>query len=258
LPATGSARAGTTTADASGNGLSGTLVGSPAWVSGKNGIGLSFNGSSTHVDLGNPTALQFTGSMTVSAWSHETANVGDDGQIIAKSDGSSGWQLKSSPDTGVRTFAIAVTDANGNPVQRYSGTVRALNTWYHVTGVFNAAARTLDIYVNGVLDNGVLDGTIPTSIRSGPENVSIGRRAGGYYIKGTIDDVRIYAWRSPRPRSRPTLALRWAAEGRRTPRLRASASPPRRMARPCPARSPSPPLPSTTWQSPAFSSCSIA
>ena len=185
--------AGAVTADASGNGLTGTLVSAPAWVAGRNGTGLSFNGSSTYVDLGNPTALQFSGSMTLSAWVFETANVGDDGQIIAKSDGGSGWQLKSTPDTGVRTFAVAVTDANGSPVQRYSRTVRALNTWYHVAGVFNAATRTLDIYVNGVLDNGVLDGTIPTGIRSSPVNVNIGRRAGGYNIRGTIDDVRIYA-----------------------------------------------------------------
>jgi hypothetical protein len=91
--------AGNTTADASPNAFGGTLVGSPGWVAGKNGTGLSFNGSSTYVDLGNPSALQFSGSMTLSSWVLETANVGDDGQIVAKSDGSSGWQLKSSPDT---------------------------------------------------------------------------------------------------------------------------------------------------------------
>ena len=184
---------GTTTADASPNGFSGTLVGSPGWVAGKNGTGLSFNGSSTYVDLGNPVGLQFSGSMTLSAWVFETANVGDDGQIVAKSDGSSGWQLKSSPDTGVRTFAVAVSDAGGNPVQRYSRTVRALNTWYHVAGVFDATARTLDIYVNGVQDNGVLSGTIPAAIRGGPVNVNIGRRTGDFHIQGIVDDVRIYA-----------------------------------------------------------------
>ena len=160
---------GTTTADASGNGFSGTLVSAPAWVTGKNATGLSFNGSSSYVTLGNPTALQFTGSMTVSAWVYETANVADDGQIVAKSNGSSGWQLKSTPDTGVRTFAVAVADSSGNPVHRHSRTVRALNTWYHVAGVYNAVARTLDIYLNGVLDNGALSGTVPASLRSSPD-----------------------------------------------------------------------------------------
>ena len=183
---------GTSTADSSGNGITGTLANVPAWVAGKNGTGLSFNGSTTYVDLGNPAALRLTGSVTLSAWVYETVDVGDDGQIIAKSDGGSGWQLKSSPDTGVRTFAIAITDSSGVIVQRYSNTVRALNTWYHVAGVYDASARTLSIYVNGVLDNGVLSGTIPASQLDSGANANIGRRSGGFYIRGTVDDVRVY------------------------------------------------------------------
>ncbi|HLZ22635.1 MAG TPA: hypothetical protein VKQ30_10990, partial [Ktedonobacterales bacterium] len=45
--ATGS---GTTAADVSGNGLTGTLVGA-TWTTGKYGFGLAFNGSSNYVDL---------------------------------------------------------------------------------------------------------------------------------------------------------------------------------------------------------------
>ena len=93
---------------------------------------------------------------------------------MAKENGS--WQFKSSPETaGVRTFAIGVTGTSGL-VQRYSRTVRALNTWYHVTGVYNAAGRTLDVYVNGALDNGTLTGTVSTAQRNTSSNVSIGRR----------------------------------------------------------------------------------
>jgi hypothetical protein len=61
-----------------------------------------------------------------------------------------------------------------------------------VAAVYDAAARTLDIYVDGVLDNGVLVGTIP-SIRTVPTtSVNIGRRSGGFYFAGILDDVRIY------------------------------------------------------------------
>jgi glucose/arabinose dehydrogenase/PKD repeat protein len=184
--------AGTTTGDSSGNGITGALTNSPAWIAGRNGTALAFNGTNTYVDLGNPTALQLTGSMTLSAWVYETANVGDDGQIISKSDGNSGWQLKSSPDTGVRTFAIAITNPGGVAIQRYSNTVRTLNTWYHVTGVYDASAQTLSVYVNGVLDNGALSGTVPASQRASSVNANIGRRTGGFYIQGTVDDVRLY------------------------------------------------------------------
>ena len=118
-------------------------------------------------------------------------DAGDDGQIIAKSDDSSGWQLKTSPDTGPHTFAIAISSSSGR-VQRYSTTVRALNTWYHVAGVYNATARTLDIYVNGVRDNGVLVGTVPAAQVVSNVNVNIGRRTNGFYFRGVIDDVRVY------------------------------------------------------------------
>src|SRR5262245_50334479 len=60
--------AGTLIADQSGNGITGTAQ-NTSWTSaGKYGGALSFNGSSSYVDLGNPPALQITGSMTWSAW----------------------------------------------------------------------------------------------------------------------------------------------------------------------------------------------
>ncbi len=183
---------GTTTADSSGNGITGTLVNSPVWSTGKNGSALTFNGSNTYVDLGVWASLNMTGSMTLSAWVFETANVADDAQIIAKSDGNSGWQLKSSPDTGLRTFAVEITTPSGQSVARYSNTVRSLNTWYYVAGVYNASTQTLDIYVNGVLDNGQLLGTVSSSQMNSSVNANIGRRTGGFNLNGIIDDLRIY------------------------------------------------------------------
>src|SRR5207249_5834736 len=60
-------------------------------------------------------------------------------------------------------------------------------------GVYDATARTLNIYVNGVLDNGALSGTVPASqYNNAAENVTVGRRAGGFYFAGTIDEVRLY------------------------------------------------------------------
>jgi hypothetical protein len=130
--------------------------------------------------------------MTWSAWVKAAANPPDDGQIIAKANGSSGWQFKTSPDTGPHTFGVAVSGSSNSNTQRYSTTVRSLNVWYHVAGVYNATARTLDIYVNGVQDNGVLIGTIPASQINSSVGVNIGRRTGGFYFNGVIDEVRIY------------------------------------------------------------------
>jgi hypothetical protein len=153
---------------------------------------LSFNGTSSYVNLNNPAKLQITGSMTLSAWVYATGAPVNDGQIIAKSDNYSGWQLKTSPDTGPQTFSVAISVNSNSYTGRYSTTIRSLNTWYYVAGVYDATAQRLDIYVNGILDNGILDGTIPSLQYAPSVNVNIGRRSGGYYFKGTIDEVRIY------------------------------------------------------------------
>jgi cell division septation protein DedD len=183
---------GTIVRDASGHGITGNISGATWTTGGRYGYALSYNGSSSYVDLGNPALLQITGSMTWSAWVKPAANPPNDGQIVAKSNNPSGWQLKTSPDTGPHNFGVAVAGANNNFAQRYSTTVRSLNVWYHVAGVYNAAARTLDIYVNGIRDNGVLIGTIPASQINSAVNVNIGRRSGGYYFNGIIDEMRIY------------------------------------------------------------------
>ena len=184
---------GTTVTDLSGNNITGTIRGATWTTQGKYGNALSFNGSSSYVDLGNPTALRLTGSMTIEAWINATSSPPDDGQIVAKSNNSSGWQFKTSPDTGPHRFGVAVSGSNSSRTQRYSTTTRSLNTWYHVAGVYDASARTLNIYVNGVLDNGTLVGTVPASQVNNNVNVNIGRRTGGFYFNGRIDEVRIYS-----------------------------------------------------------------
>ena len=186
---------GSVLGDSSGNGNNGTINGATWTTAGRFGNALSFNGSSNFVDLGNPASLRTTGSMTWSAWIYATGTPLDDGQIVAKSGdgtGVDGWQLKTSPDTGPHTFAVAVSGNGSTHTQRYSTTVRSLNTWYHVAGVYDAQAQKLDIYVNGVLDNGVLRGTIPTSQFDPALNASIGRRSGGYHFQGRVDELRLY------------------------------------------------------------------
>src|SRR5207249_313510 len=158
----------TTVTDASGNGITGNIFGATWTTGGRNGNALSFDGASSYVDLGNPALLQITGSLTWSAWVKAAANPADDGNIIAKSDSDSGWQFKTSPDTGAQTFGISVSGGPNAFAQRHSTTVRLLDVWYHVAGVYNAAAQTLDIYVNGVQDNGVLIGTVPASQTDAP------------------------------------------------------------------------------------------
>jgi glucose/arabinose dehydrogenase len=187
--------AGTTAADASGHGLTGTLTYGPTWTTGKYGTAVNLDGSDDYVNLGNPPALQITGSMTISAWIHAAGFPADDAAVVSKRGGTTpiGYQLDTTVDRGPRTIGFKLSTSSGGEMTRYGATALQTNTWYHVTGVYNASARTLDVYLNGQPDNGALVGTVTSSQQNSTANVTIGRRAsGGYQFNGRIDDARIY------------------------------------------------------------------
>ena len=146
---------GTTAADASGHGITGTLTNGPTFTPGKNGNAVTLDGVNDYVNLGNPTALQFTGSMTVSAWVYASAFPVDDAAVVSKrTAGEVGFQLDITKDTGPRTIGFKLTNSSGGQMFRYGATTLQLNTWYYITGVYNAANQSLDVYLNGALDNG--------------------------------------------------------------------------------------------------------
>lgn len=185
---------GTTAADASGHGITGTLTNGPTFTAGKYGNAVTLDGVNDFVNLGNPAALQLTGSMTVSAWVYVNSFPSDDAAVISKrTAGEIGYQLDITKDTGPRTIGFKLTNSSGGEMFRYGATTLQLNTWYHIAGVYNAANQTLDVYLNGALDDGQLVGSVTSSQQNSTANVNIGRRSSntGFEFAGRIDDVRI-------------------------------------------------------------------
>ena len=104
---------GTTTADTTGHGITGTLVnGATFTTAGKYGNAVALDGVNDYVDLGNPTALQLTGSMTVSAWIYATAFPGDDAAVVSRRDL---WNAASS-STPRSIRVVARSDSNSPTV----------------------------------------------------------------------------------------------------------------------------------------------
>lgn len=180
--------------DDSGNALDGMLVNHPALVPGVNGRALSFNGARQWVDIGDPIALRLTGSMTLSAWINANAFPVDDAAIVSDHSGL-GYQLDTTIDEGPRTIGFKLANSAGRLMARYGRTPLAKNRWYHVAGVYDAEAKTLDVYLNGRLDNGCVMGEITSRQYVSGEKAFVGRRASqrGFEFAGTIDDVRIYS-----------------------------------------------------------------
>jgi len=179
--------------DSSGNGLDGTLIGGTMLADGIHGMAVRVDGEKDYVNFGHPVNLRLMGSMTISAWINSTSFPIDDAAIVSTL--SPGYQLDTTVDRGPRTIGFKLVDPCGNLMARYGATELVRDTWYHVAGVYDADARTLNVYLNGHLDDGFLLGQVaPAHLASG-QPVWVGRRADarGFAFAGLIDDVRIYS-----------------------------------------------------------------
>ena len=183
---------GTIAYDLSGNRNHGTLIGMsfpPTTTSGWAGMnGLSLDGVDDNIDAGNGASLQITGSLSVSAWikTSDTA-----GRIVGK--------FESTDSKIAYVFNISVApylgvSGNGDILASRTISGNALNNqWHHVVGVFDASAQTISMYLDGILSQGTLSGTVPSSIYNCTGNVKMGYDYGGNgYLNGLIDNVLIY------------------------------------------------------------------
>jgi len=187
-----------TTVDSSGNNNVGSLVNGPTWTTGKIGKALSFAGPSNpqYVNIGNGTSLRITGSLTIGAWIYITSFPANDAAIVSKrSSVSRGYQLDVTPDTGSRTLGFKLTSSSNAKMMRYGATTLQVNRWYYMVGVYDATATSMNVYLDGRLDNGFLSGVVTSTQTDSSENVNIGRKPSlaGFEFAGTIDEVRMFS-----------------------------------------------------------------
>ena len=185
--------AGTTAADASGNKLSGKLVGGAAWVKAKSG-GVRLEGMTAYVELPAAPFLDKLreGSYAVSAWFKPEESPGGDFAFplarlpwftlyyLAKNH----FMMQHALAGG--TFGTAMSPEGDSPPGAY----------HHVVGVVDRAAGSTRLYVGGRLRSMVeWTPNAPAAlvwpgmarIGAGPGNVDSAR------VKGTVDSVRFYS-----------------------------------------------------------------
>jgi hypothetical protein len=180
-------------ADSSGKRMSGKAMNGPVLSSGVAGRALSLDGKQW-IDFGSRPELRFTGSMTLSAWVRPRAFPVDDAAIISSlSPRELGYQLDLTVDNGPRTIGFKLADATGRIMARYGVTPLQTDRWYHVAGVYDAAARTLHVYLDGQLDDGCERGTVTWSQHISSSPVRVGARGGlaGFEFNGLVDEARI-------------------------------------------------------------------
>jgi hypothetical protein len=186
--------------DSSGNGNNGTTVGTLSYTTGLGAFGtaLRLNGSGDCVDLGNKAAFNPTGSFSVSLWANAAewstswvhvmiANRGEPA-------GGPGWAIRRYSDNNLcfTTRGVGTTAED-----TASTTAMRLNEWIHIVCVYNQAAGTKTIYLNGV-ESGAGTTTPGSSIKASTHKTYIGARANidntgpEAYFNGALDEIRLY------------------------------------------------------------------
>jgi hypothetical protein len=177
---------GTTLLDRSGNANSGTVQGTVAWTTqGKNSGALTFNGSSTRVQIAASTSLNPTNGLTLEAWVYPTAAQNRWRAVIQKE--VDAWFLHASNDSGALRPAAGGTYGGAGAFIAAPSAI-AVNTWTHLAQTYDGT--TIRLYVNGVLvSSAARTGALETN--SSPLSIG-GTNAYGEYFQGRIDDVRVY------------------------------------------------------------------
>ncbi|BDS13277.1 choice-of-anchor D domain-containing protein [Aureispira anguillae] len=146
---------------------------------------LDFDGTDDFITAGNPAALNITTNITLEAWV-KVDNVTGDQKIITKFgdvafDDSYSLQLIN----GEPNFHL---DLGAGWQVCGAGSSISVGLWYHIVGTYDGT--NMKIYVNGIERNSIAQtGVIDVSTST----VKIGAWAGGNYLNGQMDEVRIWS-----------------------------------------------------------------
>ncbi|MGN9845517.1 LamG-like jellyroll fold domain-containing protein [Nonomuraea sp. H19] len=179
---------GTVAADAA-NAHPATLYGA-TWTTGKTGGGLRL--ANAHAQTSGPV-VDTTRNFTVTAWARLTATTGTATLLTQEGTRAGAFALQySKPDS---RWALTRTGADADAAttaRALSAAAPRLNEWTHLTGVYDAAAAELSLYVNGRLESTVAF-TQPWNA-TGPLTIGRGKVAGAAaeFWAGDVDDVRVY------------------------------------------------------------------
>ncbi len=182
---------GTTASDDSPDGNTATLNSGTTWADGVvGGHGAVLDGVNGAIEAGAPV-LDTAQSFTVAAWVKPTDAAGFRTALSIDGTTLSGFYLQRDA-SGRFAFTRRASDGDSASSSAVSTALAPAGQWQHIAGVYNRAAGTLSLYVNGILQQTVAYTTPWTA--SGHLVIGRGKWAGAPvdFFAGGVDDVRAY------------------------------------------------------------------
>ncbi|EKD91103.1 MAG: hypothetical protein ACD_30C00045G0003 [uncultured bacterium] len=178
-------KSGSTTYDTTGNGFNGTITGA-AWVPGKVGGALDFDGTDDIVTISDNATLRLTSAFTLSFWmkADVAPSTSRDTPVSKYQNYTFNW---GEPDSNLQQACVYKDATDNDQVSKLSSTLSA-NTWYFITCVYDGI--NLKAYLNGNLE--------ASNARNAPKSgtafdLLIGDKgADSSYFPGLVDQVRIF------------------------------------------------------------------
>lgn len=167
-----------------------TLNGTTTWTDDPTrGEVLSLDGTSGYAASAGPL-LNTSQSYSISAWANLSSLPTGDATLAAQGDAQqSAFVLVC--NKSVWSFSVSSADSStATWTDAYAAGVTA-NTWTHLVGVYNAATRTAELYINGKL--AASQSNVTSWNASGALTVGEGKYAGGtFYFPGMVSTVQTW------------------------------------------------------------------
>ena len=197
---------GTNATDASGNGNTLAMTGSPSWVAGQIGpYSLTFSGSGQYLSIADPASgvLDFPNgtNFSLSGWFNRSAFAADHTIIAKKNDQTTGAGYVVWIDNNGSTDHLFFEASDGtHTYQIQSTTDFSASGWHHFAVTWNdnnsTATNPVNLYIDGKLDNGSTSGTFSSvTDLSNALAFTIGAESdAGVPFAGSLDDIRVYGY----------------------------------------------------------------
>jgi len=174
--------------DSSGNGNDGDLMGDPAWVEGKFGNALEFDGASSHVSVPDSESLNPTAEITLGAWIYPKGFTGDGNGLLTKE---GQYILGLNWPQGGNAEKLNLWLTIGGWILFSSDDPVSADSWNHVVVTYDGSVKKA--YINGELVNSLDQkggiGTSANNIFIAQGNTGVGAQA----FTGLIDELAIFS-----------------------------------------------------------------